>query len=61
MSLESCPTCGSALSILSHQCRNCLANASKFSWIERPDSKQMFFYVLMLVASVVVLYFLFGP
>ena len=59
MPLESCPTCGSALSILSHECRNCVTAASKFSWIERPDGKHTFYYVLTLLTLIFVLYVLF--
>ena len=60
MPLESCRQCGSALSILSHQCRNCAAAASKFSWIERPSGKLVVYFVLILTAFVIVMYVLFG-
>ena len=60
MPLESCPTCGSALSILSHQCRNCVAAASKLSWIQRPSGKLVVYFALILTAFVIVMYALFG-
>ena len=60
MPLESCPTCGSALSILSHQCRHCVATEAKLSWIERPEGKYVLLFAFALVVLVTILYVLLG-
>ena len=58
MPLESCPTCGSALSILSHQCRNCLATTSKLAWIGWLDGMSVLHYALVLIALIGACYIL---
>ena len=60
MPLESCPTCGYALSVLDHHCRHCLprrsalAKAGPFF-----DMKQLATMVITAVALTVVIYLIF--
>jgi hypothetical protein len=41
MPLESCPTCGYALSVLDHQCRHCAVSLSAFPLSRLFDAKHL--------------------
>ena len=59
MSLDSCPTCGSALSIISRECRQCAAAAAKASWIKPFQGENGAYYGLGLIFLIVVFYLFF--
>jgi hypothetical protein len=58
MSLESCPTCGYALSIIDHHCRHCTTASRAIP--SRPfDAKHLQQMIMVVVALSVVVYFMF--
>jgi hypothetical protein len=58
MSLESCPTCGYALSIAGHHCRHCTTESGAIP--SRPfDAKHLQKMIMVVVALSVVVYFIF--
>ena len=59
MSLESCPTCGYALSISDSKCRNCLHRFEARPWFRRWDARLLLNAVLFSVAVSILVYRLF--
>jgi hypothetical protein len=58
MSLESCPTCGYALSIIDHHCRHC-TTTSRAIPSRSFDAKQLQQMIMVVVALSVVVYLMF--
>ena len=58
MSLESCPTCGYALSIIDHHCRHC-TTTSRAIPSRSLDAKHLQQMIMVVVALSVVVYLMF--
>jgi hypothetical protein len=58
MSLESCPTCGYALSIIDHHCRHC-ATASRAILSQSFDAKHVQRMIIAVVVLSVLVYLIF--
>jgi hypothetical protein len=60
MPLESCPTCGYALSIVDHHCRHCLPSRSASAKAGAPfDAKHLQRMIMAAVALSVLIYLIF--
>jgi hypothetical protein len=60
MSLQSCPTCGYALSIHDHHCRHCLPSRSGFAKADPLfDMKHLSTIIVAVLALSVLAYFMF--
>lgn len=59
MPLESCPTCGYALSIADSRCRNCVTVLAARPWFKRWDTKLLIHLALVGFAVALLIYRLF--
>jgi hypothetical protein len=57
MSLESCPTCGYALSLVDHHCRHCVTASPAIRW-RLFDAKQLQQMIVPVVVGLSVLVYL---
>jgi len=59
MSLESCPTCGYALSVLDHQCRHCAVPLRVFASSRLFDAKHLSTMIITTVMLSILVYLIF--
>lgn len=60
MSLESCPACGHALSIVDAHCRHCVASTRDAAPIKRFDLKLVPTAIVVAVGLIILLYAIFS-